>query len=122
MICKCVCVMLCFCLLSLLHSSFVSTYINPNKPTVHGDYKDVPADLTEFLYYSETIRGLSPRTVNGYYIDLRTFLRYLMLRRGLVPADTELESIDVSKLDRQFIASITKEEIYEFLYYVTRQR
>lgn len=121
-ICKRICVMFCFCLWSLLHSSFVSTYINPNKPTVHGDYKDVPADVTEFLYYSETIRGLSPRTVNGYYIDLRTFLRYLMLRRGLVPADTELESIDVSKLDRPFIAAVTKEEIYEFLYYVTRQR
>lgn len=100
----------------------MSTYINPNKPTVHGDYKDVPTDVTEFLYYSETIRGLSPRTVNGYYIDLRTFLRYLMLRRGLVPADTPLESIDVSKLDRPFIAAVTKEEIYEFLYYVTRQR
>ena len=100
----------------------MSTYINPSKPTIHGDYKDVPADVTEFLYYSETIRGLSPRTVNAYYVDLRTFLRYLVQHRGLAEPDAELESIDVSKLDRQFIASITKEEIYEFLYYVTRQR
>lgn len=100
----------------------MSTYINPSKPTIHGDYKDVPTDVTEFLYYSETIRGLSPRTVNAYYIDLRTFLRYLVQHRGLAAPDAELESIDVSKLDRQFIASITKEEIYEFLYYVTRQR
>ena len=100
----------------------MSTYINPNKPNIHGDYKDVPKDVTEFLYYSETIRGLSPRTINGYYIDLRTFFRYLMLKRGLVDADTELESIDVSNIDREFITKISKEEIYEFLYYITRHR
>ncbi len=100
----------------------MSTYINPNKPNIHTDYKDIPKDVTEFLYYSETIRGLSPRTINGYYIDLRTFFRYLSLKRGLVPPDTELDSIDVSNIDLPFIDEISKEEIYEFLYYITRQR
>lgn len=100
----------------------MSTYINPNKPLIHNDYEDIPKDVKEFLYYSETIRGLSPRTINGYYIDLRTFFRYLAIRRQLVPPETEFESVDISNLDRDFMAAITKEEIYEFLYYITRQR
>lgn len=33
-----------------------------------------PPLLKDFLYYMETIRGRSPRTVDGYFIDLRTFL------------------------------------------------
>ena len=36
-----------------------------------------PPLLKDFLYYMETIRGRSPRTVDGYFIDLRTFLRYI---------------------------------------------
>lgn len=99
----------------------MSTYINPHKLIIN-EYKDIPSDVKAFLYYSETIKGLSPRTINGYYIDLRTFFRYLVLKRGLVPADTEFESIDISNLDLEFIAKISKEEIFEFLYYITRQR
>ena len=38
---------------------------------------DCPDILREFLFYLETIQGRSPKTVNGYYIELRTFLRYL---------------------------------------------
>ena len=56
----------------------MSTYIDPRQPNKHGDYKDCPELVVRYLYDSETIRGLSPRTVNGYYIDLRTFFRFLM--------------------------------------------
>lgn len=80
----------------------MSTYINAIT-NAHSDYTDVPADVLDYLRYLETIRGLSPRTVNGYYIDLRTFFRYLVWYRGLAAADAELESIDVSKLDQAFI-------------------
>lgn len=100
----------------------MSSYIDSRKPSKHGDYKDCPPLVVEFLYNSETIRGLSPRTVNGYYIDLRTFFRFLKLHRGLVPADTPLEEIPISELDLTFIAAVTTSEIYEFLHYVTRER
>ena len=42
---------------------------------IYSDYSDAPAILKEFLYYSQTIRGLSPKTVEGYYIDLKLFLK-----------------------------------------------
>ena len=70
----------------------MSTYIDPRQPNKHGDYKDCPELVVRYLYDSETIRGLSPRTVNGYYIDLRTFFRFLMQAHGLVPVSyTHLE-------------------------------
>ena len=31
---------------------------------------DCPDILREFLFYLETIQGRSPKTVNGYYIEL----------------------------------------------------
>lgn len=100
----------------------MSTYFDPRKPNAHGDYQDCPETVVHYLYDSEVIRGLSPRTVNGYYIDLRTFFRFLKCRRGLVPEGVELESITIKELDLDFVRTITPQDIYEFLYYVTRER
>ena len=44
-----------------------------------ADYQDCPDYLQEFLFYMLTIRGRSKRTVDAYYIDLRTFLRYCLM-------------------------------------------
>ena len=100
----------------------MSTYIDVRQPGKHSDYKDCPPLVVRFLYDSETIRGLSPRTVNAYYIDLRTFFRFLKLHRGLVSADTPPDEIDVRDVDLPFIREVTTSEIYEYLHYVTRER
>ncbi len=100
----------------------MSTYYNPQKPNQRPTYDDCPALLKEFLHYSETIRGLSPRTVNGYYIDLRTFLKYLVQYRGHSEKDKSLQDVDIAWIDLDFLRKVNKAEIYEFLYYVTRER
>lgn len=100
----------------------MSTYIDSRHPNRHGDYQDCPELVIEYLQYIETIRGLSPRTVNGYYIDLRTFFRFLMRLRGLVSDDTPMEEIDIRKIDLAMIQSVATNEIYEFMHYVTRER
>lgn len=100
----------------------MSTYIDPRYPNRHGDYKDCPELVVRYLYDSETIRGLSPRTVNGYYIDLRVFFRFMCRLRQNVPADLNLEKIDIQHLDTDFICSITTSDIYEFLYYITGEQ
>ena len=99
----------------------MSTYLDPRTPNKHGDYKDCPPLVVRFLYDSETIRGLSPRTVNGYYIDLRTFFRFIKQFRGLAGTHS-FEEIPLDDIDITFIASITTSDIYEFLHYVTRER
>lgn len=100
----------------------MSTYIDSRHPNQHGNYQDCPPLVIRFLQDSETIRGLSPRTVNGYYIDLRTFFRFLLRYRGLVPAELPFEEIDLRGIDLAMIQSVTTSEIYEFLYYITRER
>lgn len=47
---------------------------------------DCPPILREFLFYMETIQGRSPKTVSGYYIELRTFFRYLKSVKLLRPS------------------------------------
>ncbi|NLW79851.1 MAG: tyrosine recombinase XerC [Ruminococcaceae bacterium] len=101
---------------------FVSTYISPTNPKKHGNYDDCPPAVVDYLRYSETIRGLSPRTVNGYYIDLRTFFKFLFVHRGIVAADIHMDDVDISGADLAFIKQIDRAEIYDFLYYVTRER
>lgn len=86
------------------------------------DRSDAPQVLRDFLTYHETIRGHSQTTVDEYYLDLRTFFRYLKLSRGLVPRTTELEDISISDVDVPFVAAVTLTEVYDFLAYLARDR
>ena len=86
------------------------------------DRSDAPQVLRDFLVYHETIRGHSKNTVDEYYLDLRTFFRYLKLSRGLVPRSTELEDITISDIDVPFISKVTLAEIYDFLAFLSRDR
>lgn len=99
----------------------MSTYLNPLKPNQHAPYEDIPKDLRDFLNYMGAILNRSPRTVNGYYIDLRTFFRFLVQSRDAV-ADVPFDEIDIRGVDTAFIASVTQAEIYEYLYYLKNQR
>lgn len=76
-----------------------------------------PAFLRDFLTYNETIKGKSSRSVEGYYIDLRTFFRYLLLVRGKAPKDTEFSKIDISAADIELVRSVTISDLYAFMVY-----
>ncbi len=87
------------------------------------DYrKEAPAVIRDFLVYHETIKGQSRATVDSYYLDLRTFSRYLKLSRGLVPRDTALDDITIDELELDFFASVTLSEVYDFMAYLSRDR
>lgn len=98
----------------------MSTYINVNNPKSNPDYRDCPQILKEYLIYMETIQNRSVRTINGYYIDLRTFFRFLKMHRGVVNDDVPFEEIDISDIRLEFVKNVTKSEIYEFLHFATR--
>lgn len=83
---------------------------------------DAPQPVREFLVYHDTIKGQSKATVDSYYLDLRTFTRYMMLARGVVPRDTALEDIDIRSADLSFYDKVTLTEIYDFLAYLSRDR
>ena len=62
------------------------------------DYlKESPPVIRDYLVYLETIMGRSPRTVNEYYLDLRTFFRYILQNRGLIPSSAEFDQISLNR-------------------------
>ncbi|HEX2938864.1 MAG TPA: tyrosine recombinase XerC [Ruminiclostridium sp.] len=78
--------------------------------------------VRDFLIYMETIRGKSPRTVNEYAIDLRTFFRFIKQKRGLQNPGTDFENINVADIDADLIASVTLEDIYEYMIFIQSER
>ena len=87
------------------------------------DYRsDAPKILRDFLAYHETIKGHSYNTVDEYFLDLRTFFRFLKLLRGLVPSGTELEEISISDVNLEFVRTVTLSEVYDYLSFLSRDR
>lgn len=89
--------------------------MNTSKPL----YSDCPPLVKDFLFYMETIKGRSPKTVQGYYIDLRTFFRFICLHKGLVSADIPFEEIPITSVDISIIEAISLSDVYEFLHYTS---
>ena len=81
-----------------------------------------PPVIRDFLTYNETIKGKSTRSVEGYYLDLRSFFRYLLLIRGMVDKNTEFEEIDISPVDLDLIKTVTISDLYSFLVYCKNER
>lgn len=87
------------------------------------DYRrESPQILKDFLSYHETIKGHSSATVDEYFLDLRMFFRFLKIDRGLVPRSFELDEIEIKDVNLDFVASVTINEVYEFLAFLSRDR
>jgi len=87
------------------------------------DYRsDAPKILHDFLVYHETIKGHSKKTVDEYYLDLRTLFRFLKICRGQVPRDIDIEEVPIDDIDVDFLSKVTLTEIYEYLSYLSRDR
>ena len=99
----------------------MSIYLDERNPGKHAPFEDAAPDIVEYVRYLEVIAGKSANTAFSYYCDLRSFSRFMKRRRGLVAADAEFKEIDPKGLDTAFWGSITKEDIYEYLYFLNRE-
>ena len=87
------------------------------------DYRDEsPSILRDYLTYHETIKGHSKATVDEYYLDLRNFLRFLKIERGLIPRNTELDDISIMDIDLDFVSRVTLAEVYDYLAFLSRDK
>lgn len=87
------------------------------------DYRqESPEIIRSFLIYHETIKGHSRRTVDEYFLDLRTFFRYMKIQKNLVPRDTELDTISILDIDLDFVKSVTLTDVYDYLSFLARDR
>jgi site-specific recombinase XerD len=96
----------------------MSIYLNERTPNKHKPFDDASPDVVEYVRYLEVIAGKSARTAFSYYCDLRNFSRYMKRRRALVADDTPMKEIDPKGLDTAFWGSVTKEDVYEYLYFL----
>ena len=72
--------------------------------------------------YNETVKGKSSKSIDEYYLDLQTFLRYLLLSRGLVLSVIEFDKIDISKVDIDLLKTVTLSDLYAFIVYCKNER
>ena len=87
---------------------------------------ECPPVLREYLGYMETIKGRSSNTVDGYFMDLRTFFRFLLDSRhiGAPPAGTaDAEAApDIRQVDVALLRTVTLNDLYEFMNYAKGTR
>lgn len=79
---------------------------------------DCPDLLRDFIFYMKTVRGRSARTADGYYIDLRTFFRYIKAVKvlGISPQnDEQFKAIKIADLTEQQICSVTLSDVYAYI-------
>ncbi len=85
-------------------------------------FSESPVVLKKFLGYLQTVKGKSPKTVEEYFMDLRTFFRYIKLKRNLVSKDIDFEDIKIDDVDIGLIKTITLIDIFEFMNYLSLER
>lgn len=78
--------------------------------------------IRDYLLYMQTVKGKSPKTVDEYFSDIRTFFRFIKLNRDLVPPTEDFSNIKVDDVDIELIKSVTLQDAYEFMNYLMRDR
>lgn len=84
--------------------------------------QEAPPIIREFLGYIGTVKGKSEKTVEEYYLDLRTFFRYIKQNRGLVSSLAEFEEISISDVTLDLIKTVTLTDVFEYMNFVTNVR
>ena len=87
------------------------------------DYRiNSPIVLRAFLHYHETIKSHSKLTIDEYFLDLRTFFRFMKIHKDLVPRDTPFDDISIMDIDIDFVRSVSVSDVYEYLAFLSRDR
>ncbi|MDD4327279.1 MAG: tyrosine recombinase XerC [Eubacteriales bacterium] len=79
-------------------------------------------ELEKYIGYMQAIRGRSPLTVKEYRYDLIMFFRFIKRERKLVDKDQPFNDILISDVDSSFIRSITLDDMYSFVTYLSVER
>jgi len=89
------------------------------------DNKDLmetlPVLARQYLMYLTTIKSSSRLTVKEYIFDLRLFFRFMKARKLKISFEN-IEEIDILDIDIDFIENISREDIFEFLFFVSEKR
>lgn len=85
-------------------------------------FSDASPLLREYLTYMETIMGRSHKTVSEYYLDLRTFFRFILRKRNPDLHQCEFDSISIDGVSLELVKSITKTDVLDYLLFIANER
>ena len=85
-------------------------------------YDDCPYYLEDFLTNMKVIRNRADRTEEAYYIDIRTFLRYLKVKHRDVPDNTEWGEITIADVPIEYIENFTLNDAHVYLRFLKDKR
>ncbi|MBR5973806.1 MAG: tyrosine recombinase XerC [Clostridiales bacterium] len=80
--------------------------------------------LEQYIRYMEAVQEKSPLTVKEYRYDLILLFRFLKYDRGIVKLDekTKFEDIPIDDIDEKFLNSISTDDLFAFMIYLSRNR
>lgn len=83
----------------------------------------LPQAVVQFIHYQSNVKNKSELTLNEYCLDLRMFLRFLVISSYKNNfTDDELDATDITTLTNDFYKSVTLNDAYKFLSYCKEKR
>ena len=80
------------------------------------EYKTFPPVLKDYASYVAAIKGNSEKTVCEYLLDLRTFFRFMIMRKnGDSLSREDLEKIDIHRISIDDVKEVTPQNIIDYL-------
>lgn len=90
---------------------------------MYVNYNDLcPAPMSDFLEYMLSIRGRSEKTVSEYFLDLRTFYRFLVMRYKLSNNVNDFNDIDINLVSLDTLKKVKIMDLHAFIGYIDRER
>ena len=87
------------------------------------DYRtEAPQLIRDFLVYHETIQGHSRRTVDEYFLDLRSFFRFLKRDRNLVQQTVPFDQIPLDDVNLDLAKTVSLTDVYAYMNFLSRDR
>lgn len=86
---------------------------------MNEDYlNDCPYYLEDFLTNLKVVKDRADRTEEAYFIDIRTFLRYLNIKHKAVNKDTDWASIKIADTPIEWLERFSLNDAYVYLKYL----
>ena len=80
------------------------------------EIKTFPPLLRDYANYMVAMKGKSQKTICEYLSDLRTFFRFIKMRKSGQDLDIkEFEKISISDLSAEDVQAVTTQNIIDFI-------
>ena len=87
------------------------------------EFKTFPQFLRDYASYTAVIKGNSEKTVCEYLLDLRTFFRFMTMRKaGLTLNSDEFEKISIRDMSINDIRDVSAQNIIDYLMFAGFER